>query len=279
MTDLSSEYSERLCAWCRQPIRAAARRDAITCSTPCRQARHRFVQGVGTPPPAAGGPPLRLAYADPPYPGLSRKYYAGHPDYAGEVDHAALISRLASTYDGWALSTSAAALPDVLKLCPPGVRVAAWHRGPIPTKARGPLSAWEPVIFCGGRLYVDPAGATRRPAIANSGAVVGRDASRHAGGDDPSNPAGRRVEATRWTRSGDPLDTSGGPTRRVDSLVLPRGGHRTTDPARVVGTKPPEFARWIFDLLGAAPGDEFTDLFPGSGGITRAWTIYNGQAH
>ncbi|MGC3954615.1 MAG: hypothetical protein QM804_10235 [Propionicimonas sp.] len=58
MTDLSPEYSERLCAWCRGPIRPTSRRDAITCSTPCRQARHRFTTGAGTPPPAAGGPPL-----------------------------------------------------------------------------------------------------------------------------------------------------------------------------------------------------------------------------
>lgn len=32
---------------------------------------------------------MRIAYADPPYPGQS-KLYRNHPDYAGEVDHAAL---------------------------------------------------------------------------------------------------------------------------------------------------------------------------------------------
>ena len=61
--------------------------------------------------------------------------YRDHPDYAGEVDHAALIGRL-SGYDGWALSTSAEALPGMLALCPPGVRVAAWHRGERPTASR-----------------------------------------------------------------------------------------------------------------------------------------------
>ena len=60
----------------------------------------------------------------------------GHPDYAGEVDHGALIPRLAD-YDGWALSTSAAALPAVLALCPPGGPVAAWHRGARPTRTGG----------------------------------------------------------------------------------------------------------------------------------------------
>jgi hypothetical protein len=42
-----------------------------------------------------------------------------HPDYGGEVDHAALIERLAA-YDGWALSTSAEALgawPRMSMLC------------------------------------------------------------------------------------------------------------------------------------------------------------------
>jgi hypothetical protein len=87
--------------------------------------------------------------ADPPYPGKAY-LYRGHPDYAGEVDHAALIVRLAA-YDGWALSTSAEALPMVLGLCPPGVRVAAWHRGERAGRSRYPLHGWEPVIYRGGR--------------------------------------------------------------------------------------------------------------------------------
>lgn len=232
----------RLCAWCRGPIPAAARRDALTCSTRCRQARHRFVQGVGTPAPVAGGQRLRLAYADPPYPGLSRKYYGTHPDYAGEVDHAALIASLAADYDGWALSTSAAALPAVLALCPPGTRVAAWHRGERPTRSRGPLNAWEPVLYAGGRLHVAPAG----PRDASLSAAVHDDALAIA-------------------------------ARRVDSLVY-RPGVRRTDPARVVGAKPAVFIRWIFDLLGALPGDEFVDVFPGSAGVSRAWEIYAGGA-
>jgi hypothetical protein len=91
----------------------------------------------------------RLAYADPPYPGKAH-YYRGHPDYAGEVDHGELLSRLA-TYDGWALSTSARSLPAVLALAVAQdleVRVAAWVRGPRPrATARHALSAWEPVIY------------------------------------------------------------------------------------------------------------------------------------
>ncbi|WP_067807557.1 hypothetical protein [Actinomadura formosensis] len=224
----SSGDTQRLCAWCDGPIPATMRRDSVCCSVRCRQARHRFNRTVGAPATGTGGGveygrPLRLAYADPPYPGNAR-LYRGHPDYAGEVDHAALIARLTG-YDGWALSTSAAALPAVLALCPPGVRVAAWHRGERPTVSRWPLNAWEPVIYSGGR-----------PA-------------------DPSHVDGR-VGA-----------------RRVDSLV--HGiSPMTTLPGRVIGAKPAAFCRWVFDLLGAAPGDTLDDLFPGSGAVTRAWAAF-----
>ena len=150
---------DRVCAWCKKPIPARARRDAVCCSVRCRQARHRFLRTVGHAEAVAPGRSLRLAYADPPYPGKAR-LYRDHPDYGGEVDHAALIERLAG-YDGWALSTSAEALPAVLALCPPGVRVAAWHRGERPTRSRWPLHAWEPVLYYGGRQLVTGAAAGR----------------------------------------------------------------------------------------------------------------------
>ena len=142
----------RVCAWCKKPIPARARRDAVCCSVCCRQARHRFLRTVGRAEAGAPGRLLRLAYADPPYPGKAR-LYRDHPDYGGEVDHVALIERLA-VYDGWALSTSAEALPAVLALCPAGARVAAWHRGERPTRSRWPLHAWEPVLYYGGRQLV-----------------------------------------------------------------------------------------------------------------------------
>lgn len=214
--------SERLCEWCGGPMRPGSRRDAVTCSTPCRQARHRFIRAVGRG--VASGRALRLAYADPPYPGNSARYYGGHADFAGEVDHAVLLARL-SAYDGWALSTSVDALPMVLALCPRGARVAAWHRGERPTRSARPLNAWEPVIYYGGRA----------------------------------------------------VQSSCGPGRRIDSLVHVARA-RTTDPRRVVGAKPAVFARWVFDLLGAAPQDSFDDLFPGSGGVGRAWDVFAGVA-
>jgi hypothetical protein len=225
----------RSCAWCKQLIPARARRDSITCSKSCRQARHRFMRSVGVAGsgldvscPARGEPsrsdcPLqvrRIAYADPPYPGKSH-YYRDHPDYAGEVDHADLICRLQLEHDGWALSTSAAALPAVLRLCPDSVRVAAWHRGERPTRSRYPLSAWEPVIYVPAR----------------------------------------------------PLETSSGPDRRTDSLVHGVSAMLSL-PGRVIGTKPAAFCRWLFGLLAALPGDEFVDLYPGSGAVWHAWQVY-----
>lgn len=91
---------------------------------------------------------MRIAYADPPYPGQSRKHYADHPDYDGEVDHAALIERMDSTYDGWLLHTASTTLADVLALCPKGVRIGAWVKPFAAFKRNVPLAyAWEPVIF------------------------------------------------------------------------------------------------------------------------------------
>lgn len=121
---------------------------------------------------SCGSTRRRLAYADPPYPGLAH-YYRGHPDYAGEVDHAALLSRLA-TYDGWALSTSARALPAVLALAVAQdlpVRVAAWIRGARPhATPRHALNAWEPVVYL--PVASRGAGAVRRVDVLSHGVTV-----------------------------------------------------------------------------------------------------------
>lgn len=91
---------------------------------------------------------MRVAYADPPYPGNSKRHYEEHPDYAGEVDHVALIARLVEDYpDGWALSTRSTALREVLMLCPEGVHVAAWVKPFAAFKNNRITQAWEPVIY------------------------------------------------------------------------------------------------------------------------------------
>lgn len=90
---------------------------------------------------------MRIAYADPPYPGCAH-LYKNHPDYAGEVDHAALVERL-SRYDGFVLHTSTPALPLVLPLVTaiPGVRTMAWVKPFAAFKRNVPVAyAWEPVF-------------------------------------------------------------------------------------------------------------------------------------
>jgi hypothetical protein len=67
----------------------------------------------------------------------------------------------------------------------------------------------------------------------------------------------------------------------------PKGGKATTPKDFVsanitlkrgtVGAKPEAFCRWIFDILGMRAEDEFHDLFPGSGAVTRAWEKWQGQ--
>lgn len=226
---MSSHATTRLCAWCHQPLPASMRRDAITCSKRCRQARHRFEHSVKSAAPPAGDQlsALRIAYADPPYPGKAARYYRGHKDYAGEVDHAALIASLSAEYDGWALSTSSDALQSILEMCPPHIKVAAWIRGSRPgVTRRYPSTAWEPLIY---------------------------------------HPA--RSQATLRLLTN---------TTAITDVLIHVARPRLTDPDRVIGAKPAAFASWMFRLVGALPGDLFVDIFPGSGGISRAWNIYTG---
>jgi len=42
----------------------------------------------------------------------------------------------------------------------------------------------------------------------------------------------------------------------------------------LVGVKPDAFSFWLFELLGAEPEDEFIDMFPGSGAVSKAWNTW-----
>lgn len=98
---------------------------------------------------------MRFGYADPPYPGLARRYYQHE-----EVDHAALIATLEREHPGgWALSTSSSpGLRVVLPLCPLDVRVCAFVRGERRSRAMRPRSAWEALIVRRGRpRLIEPA--------------------------------------------------------------------------------------------------------------------------
>lgn len=94
---------------------------------------------------------MRIAYADPPYPGMSG-FYKDHPDYAGEVDHAELVERMEREYDGWVLHTASTTLKEVLNVCPDDARIGAWVKPFASFKKNVTVAyAWEPVIFRGGR--------------------------------------------------------------------------------------------------------------------------------
>lgn len=170
---------------------------------------------------------MRFGYADPPYPGK-----AGYYVEQTEVDHRELVELLTASYpDGYALSTSAAALRDVLPLCPPDVRVCVWRRRVRYVRSTRALSAWEPLLVVGGRLL----------AAGEAQTIV------------------------------DDLET---PDLVIADDVLDYRGRYGSFPRALVGMKPPEFAAWLFGMWGVQAGDEFVDLYPGSGAMTRAWGMY-----
>lgn len=164
---------------------------------------------------------VKLAYADPPYPGMSH-YYRDHPDYGGEVDHEKLMADLDAKYDSWALSTASTTLREVLAVAPEGVRIASWVK-PFASFKPGvsPAYTWEPVLF-------------RTP---NRNNKQGRTIRDHFMGDAVA-----------------------------CNITLQKG---------LVGAKPRDFCFWVFELLGAKPGDDFVDVFPGTGGVSEAWRAWS----
>ena len=109
-----------------------------------------------------------FAYADPPYIGCAHLY----PEKR-EVDHAALIARLASDYpDGWALSCSSPSLRVLLPMCPEDVRTLAWCKPFAIFKPNvGVAFTWEPVIVRGGRKRTREQ-PTVRDHVIEPGAIV-----------------------------------------------------------------------------------------------------------
>ncbi len=155
----------------------------------------------------------RIGYADPPYPGCAH-YYKDHPDFAGEVDHAALLLELESRFDGWILHSSSVAMPLVVPLLPAGVRIMSWVKPFAAFKRNVPVAyAWEPVFVK----------AARKPVVS------------------------KRLTLRDWISC---------------SITLKRG---------LTGAKPEAVCHWAFEVVGAIPGDTLTDLFPGTGAVTRAW--------
>lgn len=137
-----------VCAWCRRSTLKT--RHAKYCDKRCRQSAFRQREAFQIESGVVQGPAsaMRFAYADPPYPGFAKKCYGQHPDF-----NRFLIEWLQDQkFDGWALSTSVAALRDILPLCPSTVRVCAWVKPiGVSSATRGLHNTWEPVIVQSGR--------------------------------------------------------------------------------------------------------------------------------
>lgn len=161
---------------------------------------------------------MKFAYADPPYFGLSEKFYGKLHTEAAAYDrietHAALVERLNDEFsDGWAMSLHSPALRHILPLCPDDCRVMAWVKPFASFKPGvGVAYAWEPVIVRGGRRRT-----RKQPTV--------RD----------------------W----------------IDVNITLRKG--------LTGAKPRGFCYWICEVLNVQPGDEVEDLFPGTGGVRKAF--------
>lgn len=68
----------------------------------------------------------------------------------------------------------------------------------------------------------------------------------------------------------------------------PKGGEATTPKDWIAanitlkrgltGAKPRDFCRWMFDLLNLQKGDEFVDIFSGTGAVMDAWQEWVGES-
>jgi hypothetical protein len=52
----------------------------------------------------------------------------------------------------------------------------------------------------------------------------------------------------------------------IESITMRKG---------LAGAKPVKFCYWMFGLMGAQEGDEFTDVFPGTGIVSLAWSSFS----
>jgi len=111
-------------------------------------------------------------------------------------------------------------------------------------------------------MYADQpefAGEVDHRALAGRPCLCLGEADRHKRGDvrPPQHVGAGNRRARRELRPGKRDWIAAQPARRGGDLI---------------GRKPEAFATWLFGLLGLLPGDQFEDLFLGSGIISRAWS-------
>lgn len=188
---------------------------------------------------------MRLGYADPPYIGCAH-LYREHPDFAGEVDHVQLVDRLQSEFDGWVLHASATAKSmAVLAVLveKTGARWCSWRKGFAAFKRNVPVAyAWEPVIIKAARKPVVSKRLVMRDWIETEGDTLylhDWEQVRQFLGNDVKCP-----------------------------ITLQRG---------LTGAKPEPVVHWAIELMAARPEDQFSDLFPGTGAVAKAWATWRGK--
>jgi len=105
----------------------------------------------------------------------------------------------------------------------------------------------------------------------------------------PLCPADVRVMA--WVKPFAIFKPNVNPAYAWEPVIVRGGRKRTRDEATVrdwvsanvtlqrglSGVKPDAFCFWLFEVLGLRAGDEFVDLYPGSGAVWRAWERYRAQ--
>jgi hypothetical protein len=177
---------------------------------------------------------VRFAYADPPYLGRAEYYVAHHPE--------AMI---------WDDPTTHNKLIDRLQ--------AEYPDGWVMSLSEQSLRVILPMCPNGARVC---AWITDRPRFAGKAVPV----RRHF---EPVILMGGRDYDSTGNRTGDFVFTAQQPTNE------PRYQMKKSDIRAgkiFVGRKPHAFCLWVLDLLGAQPGDDVNDLFPGSGAMSHAIT-------
>ena len=90
-----------------------------------------------------------------------------------------------------------------------------------------------------------------------------------------------QIRPTRVQWMWEPVIIRGGRKKKPNPLVRDWLAYNTAprSAARdgLIGGKPMAFCHWVFDLLGAEPGDTLDDLFPGTGAVGAAWASYVGE--
>jgi len=177
---------------------------------------------------------LRFAYADPPYLGCGKSHYGEHHPDAADYDR---------------VETHAALIARLVDEFPDGWALSCHQKSLkvmlnlCPDDSR--VGAWVKP-FTPYLPNVNPAYAWE-PVIFRGGRQRGQAWRKERGA----------YHAKDWVSAG--------------IMGLSASTKITVDGKVFRGAKPDAFCWWIFDLLGMESGDDFHDLFPGSGAVGRAW--------